>query len=131
MDFVTGLPLTPKKKDVVWVVVDRLTKSANFIPVQVDYLLDKLADLYVSKIVRLRGVLLSIILDRDPRFTSRFWRKLQEALGRKLSNWEKYLPLVEFAYNSSFQSSLKMEPYEALYGRKCRTPLYWSGLREK
>ncbi|KAA3469696.1 DNA/RNA polymerases superfamily protein [Gossypium australe] len=126
MDFVTGLPLTPKKKDAVWVVVDRLTKSAHFIP---------LVELYVSEIVRLHGVPLPIILDRDPRFTSRFWTKLQEALGTKLSfsttfhpqtdgqskrviqiledmlrccvlefqgNWEKYLPLVEFTYNNGF-----------------------------
>ncbi|KAA3466200.1 Integrase, catalytic core [Gossypium australe] len=133
MDFVMGLPLTPKKKDAVWVVVDRLTKLAHFIPVRVDYSLDKLADLYVSEIVRLHGVPLSIISDRDPRFTSRFWKKVQEALGMKLSFsiWEKYLPLVEFTYNNSFQSSLKMAPYEALYGRKCQTPLYWTERREK
>ncbi|KAA3487675.1 DNA/RNA polymerases superfamily protein [Gossypium australe] len=85
MDFMMGLPLTPKKKDVLWVVVDRLTKSANFIPVWVDYSLDKLADLYVIEIVRLHGVPLSSISDRDQRFTSRFWKKLQEALGTKLS----------------------------------------------
>ncbi|KAA3466121.1 DNA/RNA polymerases superfamily protein [Gossypium australe] len=85
MDVVTGLPLTLKKKDTIWVVVNRLTKSAHFIPVRVDYSLDKLADLYVTEIVRLHGVLLSIILNRDSRFTSRFWKKLQEALGTKLS----------------------------------------------
>ncbi|KAG8499244.1 hypothetical protein CXB51_005775 [Gossypium anomalum] len=72
MDFVTGLPLTPKKKDAVWVLVDRLTKSAHFIPVRTDYSLDKLAELYIAKIVRLHGVPMSIISDRDLRFTSRF-----------------------------------------------------------
>ena len=81
MDFVIGLPLTPKKKDAVWVVVDRLTKSAHFIPVRTDYSLDKLAELYIAEIVRLHGVPMSIISDRDTRFTSRFWKKLQEALG--------------------------------------------------
>ncbi|KAG8478325.1 hypothetical protein CXB51_028002 [Gossypium anomalum] len=70
MDFVTGLPLTPKKKDIVWVVVDRLTKSAYFSPIRADYSPDKLAELYIAKIVRLHGVPTSIILDRDPRFTS-------------------------------------------------------------
>ena len=45
-------------------------------------------------------------------------------------NWERYLPLIEFAYNNSYQSSIKMAPYEALYGRKCRTPLYWTELSE-
>ncbi|KAA3483605.1 integrase [Gossypium australe] len=65
-----GLPLTPKKKDIVWVVVHRLTKSAHIILVRTDYPLDKLAELYISKIMRLHGVPLSIISDRDPRFTS-------------------------------------------------------------
>ena len=85
MDFVTSLPLTPRKKDAVWVVVDRLIKSAHFIPVRTDYSLDKLAELYIAEIVRLHGVPMSIISDRDPRFTSRFWKKLQEALGTKLN----------------------------------------------
>ena len=85
MDFVTGLPLTPKKKDAIWVVVDKLTKLAHFISVKTDYPLDKLVALYISEIMRLHGVPLSIISDRDPRFTSRFWKKFQEALGTKLS----------------------------------------------
>ncbi|KAA3465923.1 DNA/RNA polymerases superfamily protein [Gossypium australe] len=126
IDFVSGLPLTPKRKDEVWVVIDRLTKSAHFIPVRIDYSLDKLADLYMSEIVRLHGVPLSIISDRDSRFTSRFWKKLQEALGTKLSFSTAFHPQTD-----GFQSSLKMAPYEALYGRKCRTPLYWSELRKK
>ncbi|KAG8485890.1 hypothetical protein CXB51_019244 [Gossypium anomalum] len=84
MDFVSGLPVTQSKKDSIWVIVDRLTKSAHFIPVRMDFSLDKLAELYVSQIVRLHGVPNSIVSDRDPRFTSRFWKKLQEALGTKL-----------------------------------------------
>ena len=112
---------------------------AHFILVRTDYPLDKLAELYIFDIVRLHRVPLSIILDRDLRFTSRFWNKLQEVLGTKLnfsaafhlqtggqserviqiledmlrccilefeSSWEKYLPLVEFAYNNSFRSSI-------------------------
>ncbi|TYH05701.1 hypothetical protein ES288_A08G102700v1 [Gossypium darwinii] len=160
MDFVSSLPLSLGKKDAIWVVVDRLTKSAHFIPVQTDYSLDKLAELYIFDIVRLHGVPSSIVLDRDPRFTSRFYKKLQDALGTKLhisiafhlqkddqseriiqiledmlrccilefeGMWEQYLPLIEFAYTNSFQSSIKMALYEALYGRKCHTPLYWMG----
>ena len=72
MDFVVGLPLTGRRHDSVWVVVDRLTKSAHFLPVGTDYSLDKLAELYIKEIVRLHGIHVSIISDRDPRFTSRF-----------------------------------------------------------
>ena len=81
MDFVVGLPLTGRRHDSVWVVVNRLTKSAHFLPVRTDYSLDKLAGLYIKEIVRLRGIHVSIISDRDPRFTSRFWGKFLEALG--------------------------------------------------
>lgn len=84
MDFIFGLPLTPKNKDAIWVVVDRLTKSAHFIPVRTNYSLEKLAKIYIFEIVRLHGVPLSIILHHDPIFTSPFWNKLHEALGTKL-----------------------------------------------
>ena len=76
MDFISGFPLTQRKHDTVWVIVDRLTKSAHFLPVRLDYSMDRLAELYVEKIVRMHGVPLSIVSDRDPRFTSRFWKEL-------------------------------------------------------
>ena len=85
MDFVVGLPLTGRKHELVWVVVDQLTKSAYFLLVRTDYALDKLAKLYIREIVRLHGIPISIISDRDSRFTSRFLRKLQEALGTRLN----------------------------------------------
>ena len=85
MDFVVGLSLTERKQDSVWVVVDRLTKLAHFLPVRTNYSLDKLAELYISEIVRLHGIPISIISNRDSRFTSRFWGKLQEALGTRLN----------------------------------------------
>ena len=164
MDFVVGLALTGRKHDSVWVVVDRLTKSSHFLPVRTDYSLDKLVELYIKEIVRLHGILISIISNRDPRFTSRFWGKLQEALGTRLNlsttfhpqtdgqserviqileymlrscvidyegSCDRHIPLVEFVYNNSFQSSIGMVPYEALYGRKCRTPLCWTESRKK
>ena len=145
-------------------MVDRLTKSAHFLLVRTDYPLDKLAELYIREIVRLHEILISIISDRDLRFTSRYWGKLQEALGTRLNfstafhpqtdgqserviqvledmlrsrvidyegSWDRNIPLVEFVYNNSFQSSIEMTPYEALYGRKCRTPLCWINLSEK
>ena len=76
MDFVVGLPVTGRKHDSVWVVVDRLTKSAHFLPVRTDYSLDKLVELYIKEIFRLHGIPISIISDRDLRFTSRFWGNL-------------------------------------------------------
>ena len=84
-DFVVGLPLIRRKHDSVWVVVERLTKSTHFLPVRTDYSLDKLAELYIKEIVRLHGIPISIISYRDSRFTSRFWGKLQEALGTRLN----------------------------------------------
>ena len=81
MDFVTGLPRTRRQHDAIWVIVDRLTKSAHFLPVSNDDPLDKLAQLYMEEIVRLHGVPLLIVSDRDPRFTSRFWSSLQDAMG--------------------------------------------------
>ena len=68
MDFVVGLPVTGRKHDSVWIVVNGLTKSAHFLPVRTDYSLDKQAKLYIREIVRLHGIPISIILDRDPRF---------------------------------------------------------------
>ncbi|KAA3469323.1 integrase [Gossypium australe] len=84
MDFVSGLPLSLRKKDAIWVIVDRLTKSAHFVLMRTDYSLDRLAELYIAEIVRLHGVPLSIVSDRDPRFTLWLWKKLQKALGTKL-----------------------------------------------
>ena len=72
MDFVVGLPLTGRKHDSFWVVVDQLTELAHFLPVRTDYSLDKLVELYIKEIVQLHGILVSIISDRDPRFTLRF-----------------------------------------------------------
>ena len=95
MDFVVGLPLTGRKHDSVWVVVDRLTKSAHFLPVRIDYSLDKLVELYIKEIVRLHVIHISIISDRDPRFTSRFWEKLQEALGTRLNFSTAFQPQTD------------------------------------
>ena len=143
--------------------MDRLIKFAHFLPVRLDYSMDRLAELYVSDIVRLHGIPLLIVSDRDPRFTSRFWKELQSAFGTRLNfstafhpqtdgqferviqvledmlwgcvldfsgSWDRYIPLMEFAYNNSYQSSIGMAPYEALYGRKCRTHMRWTELDE-
>ena len=83
MDFVVGLPKSMGKYDSIWVIVERLTKSAHFIPVKVTYNVEKLAKLYISEVVRLHGVPLSIISDRDTQFTSKFWRTLHAELGTR------------------------------------------------
>lgn len=85
MYFVSGLPLTLTMKDPVWVIVDQCLKSAHFFAVCMNYLLQKLVERYIVKIVQLHGVPISIIFYRDPHFTSRFLKSLQEALGSKLS----------------------------------------------
>jgi transposase InsO family protein len=156
MDFVTKLPKSPSGYDTIWVIVDRLTKSAQFIPIREDYKMEKLTRLYIKEIVSRHGVPVSIISDRDSRFTSRFWQSMQKALGTRLymstayhpqtdgqsertiqtledmlracvidfgGNWETHLPLVEFSYNNNYHSSIKCPPFEASYGRKCRSPL--------
>ncbi|XP_016747534.1 uncharacterized protein [Gossypium hirsutum] len=84
MDFITGLPLSISKKNAIWVIVDRLTKSAHFIAVRTDWSLQKLAEVYIREIIRLHGIPASIISDRDPRFTSRFWKQLHESLDSAL-----------------------------------------------
>lgn len=85
MDFVVGLPRTSEGYDFIWVIIDRLTKSAHFLPVRTTFTVDQYARLYIREIIRLHGVPLSILSDRDPRFTSAFWRSLHGAMGTKLS----------------------------------------------
>jgi hypothetical protein len=164
MDFITGLPRTSSGYDSIWVIVDRLTKSAHFIPVKTTYTGAALADLYMSRIVCLHGVPKKIVSDRGTQFTSRFWERVHETLGTQLNfstayhpqtdgqtervnqiledmlracaltykrSWDKSLPYAEFSYNNSYQASLQMSPFEALYGRKCRTPLNWHEVGER
>ncbi|GKA76218.1 reverse transcriptase domain-containing protein [Tanacetum coccineum] len=163
MDFVTKLPRTSSGHDTIWVIMDRLTKSAYFLPMREDYKMERLARLYLNEIVARHGVPISIISDRDSRFTSRFWQSMQEALGTRLDmstayhpqtdgqsertiqtledmlracvldfggSWDVHLPLVEFSYNNSYHSSVRCALFEALYGRKCRSPIMWAEVRE-
>ena len=81
MDFIVGLPATQKGYNGVWVVVDRLAKTAHFLPFSTRWSVGKLAQYYIHEIVRLHGVPASIMADRDSRFTSRFWQSFQEVMG--------------------------------------------------
>ena len=92
MDFIVGLPPTQKGFDLIWVIVDRLTKSAHFIPVSTRYRPHEYAALYITHIVRLHGVPRTIILDRGPQFIARFWEHLHQALGTKLIRSSAYHP---------------------------------------
>jgi hypothetical protein len=164
MDFITGLPCTQKGYDAIWVIVDRLTKVAHFIPVKTTYKGSQLVELYMARIVCLHGVPKKIVSDRGSQFTSRFWRSFHENMSTKLNfsttyhpqtdgqtertnqvledmlractlqhggSWDKSLPYAEFSYNNSYQASLEMLPFETLYDRKCRTPLYWDQTGER
>ncbi|GJT25897.1 putative nucleotidyltransferase, ribonuclease H [Tanacetum coccineum] len=163
MDFIIKLPRTSSGHDAIWVVVDRLTKSAHFIAIREDFSTEKLAKVYLDRIVARHGVPVSIISDRDARFTSRLWQTFQKALGTRLDmstayhpqtdgqsertiqtledmlracvidfggSWDTHLPLAEFSYNNSFHSSIRCAPFEALYGRKCRSPVLWAEIGE-
>lgn len=85
MNFVSRLPRCSTRSDAVWVIVDRLTKSIHFLPMKMTFQPDRLANLYIPEVVRLHGIPAFIVSDRDPSFTSRFWKSLQEHLGTKLS----------------------------------------------
>ncbi|GJS58442.1 putative reverse transcriptase domain-containing protein [Tanacetum coccineum] len=95
MDFVTKLPKTSQGYDIIWVIVDRLTKSAIFTPMRETDPLDKLARLYLKEVVTRHGIPVSIICDRDPRFASNFWRSLQNALGTNLDMSTAYHPQTD------------------------------------
>ncbi|GJW83429.1 putative reverse transcriptase domain-containing protein [Tanacetum coccineum] len=123
MDFVTKLPKTSNGHDTIWVIVDRLTKSAHFIPTRETDSMETLTRLYIKEISPSQhGVPISIISDRDSHFTSRFWQSLQNFRKRT----ERHLPLVEFSYNNSYHTSIKAAPFKALYGRKYRSPVCWA-----
>ncbi|GKA01243.1 putative reverse transcriptase domain-containing protein [Tanacetum coccineum] len=126
--------LTRNRQDTIWVIVDRLTKSAHFLPMREDDTLEKLTRQYLKEVVSKHRVPVLIISDRDGKFTSHFWISLHKALEDMLracvldfgKGWDKHLPLVEFSYNNSYHTSIKAAPFEALYGRKCRSPICWA-----
>nr|GFC83453.1 putative reverse transcriptase domain-containing protein [Tanacetum cinerariifolium] len=156
MDFVTMLPKSSQGYNTIWVIVDRLTKSVIFTPIRETDPIDKLARIYLKEVVTRHEIPVSIISDRDLRFTSNLWRSLQNALGTRLDmstashpktdgqsertiqtledmlrayeidfgkGWINHFPLVDVSYNNSYHASIKAAPFEALYGRKCRSPI--------
>jgi transposase InsO family protein len=95
MDFIVGLPNTSLRHDSIWVIVDRLTKTAHFLPVHTTYNAKKYAEIYLDQIVHLHGVPKTIISDRGAQFIARFWEQLQHALGTKLIRSSAYHPQTD------------------------------------
>jgi len=159
MDFIVGLPRSQKGHDSIWVIVNRLTKVAHFIPVKIGYSVDKLAELYIDNVLRLHGAPKSIVSDRGPQFSAKLWKSFHKAMCTSLdfsttfhpqtdgqtervnqiledllracvmtygNDWEKSLSFAKFSYNNNHQASLKISPFETLYGKKCNTLLMWS-----
>ncbi|MCO5572398.1 hypothetical protein L7F22_026152 [Adiantum nelumboides] len=149
MDFIFDLPRTQSGHDGIWTIIDRFSKQAHFVPVKKTVKPDHLARLFVAQIFRLHGMPETIVSDRDPRFTSLFWKAIWENIGISLqfsssfhpqtdeqsniadsvvldlltsyisdqkTQWERYLPLVEFAYNNMIHSSTRKAPFEIVQG---------------
>ena len=95
MDFVTHLPRTSRNHDAVWVIVDWLTKSAHFLVVQMTFTLEEFCKLYIREIVRFHGVLVSIVSDRDPRFTTHFLKSFKSAMGTQLRMCTAFHPQTD------------------------------------
>nr|GEW54559.1 putative reverse transcriptase domain-containing protein [Tanacetum cinerariifolium] len=164
IDFVTKLAKTAAGQDTIWVIMDRLTKSAHFSPMRENDTLEKLTRQYLREVVSRHRVPVLIISDHDGRLTSHFWKSLNKALGTRLdmstayhpetngqsertiqtledmlrvcvldfsTGWDKHLPLVEFSYNNSYHTSIKAAPFEALYGRRCRSPICWAEVGDR
>jgi hypothetical protein len=95
MDFIVGLPQTSQKYDSIWVIIDRLTKTAHFLPLHTIYTAKKYAEIYLEQIIRLHGVPKTIISDRRAQFVARFWEQLQSSLGTKLIRSFAYHPQTD------------------------------------
>nr|GFB43775.1 hypothetical protein [Tanacetum cinerariifolium] len=125
MDFVTGLPRTQRRHDAIWVVMDRLTKSAYFLPIRKDYSVSRLAKIFQQEIVRLHGTPSAITDGQNERTIQTLEDMLRSCALEWTGNWDDYICLVEFAYNNSWHASIKCAYFEMLYGRKCRALIYW------
>ncbi|GJY05596.1 putative reverse transcriptase domain-containing protein [Tanacetum coccineum] len=135
MDFVSCLSRTPSGYDTIWVIVDRLTKSAHFLPMKKMDSMEKLTRLYLKEMTLLEEIRMNLDMSTayHPQTDGQSKRTIQtlEDMLRACvidfrSCWDRHLPLVEFSYNNSYHASIKAAPYEALYRRKCGSPVCWS-----
>ena len=95
MDFLTHFPRTQRRHDTVWVIKDHLTKSAHFLAVRMTFTLEEFYRLYICEIVRLHGVSVSIVSDKDPKFTAHFWKSFQKAIGIQLTMTTTFHPQTD------------------------------------
>ncbi|GJX96717.1 putative reverse transcriptase domain-containing protein [Tanacetum coccineum] len=143
MDFITKLPRSSQGFDTIWVIIDRLTKSAHFLPIRENDPLDKLARLYLNKVVARHGIPASIICAPLTKFTSNFLEIVLERLWVQILVWSTaYQPETENGQSEknhsyledmlllAYHASIKAAPYEALYGQKCRSPVCWAEVGE-
>ncbi|GJU59721.1 putative reverse transcriptase domain-containing protein [Tanacetum coccineum] len=134
MDFFMKLPKSSQGYDTIWVIVDRLTKSAIFVPMRETDPMDKLARMSLHNAL---GTSLDMSTAYHPQ-TDRQSKRTIQTLENMLcacaidfgKGWVNHLPLVEFSYNNSYHASIKATPFEALYGQKCRSPVCWAEVRE-
>nr|GFB79232.1 putative reverse transcriptase domain-containing protein [Tanacetum cinerariifolium] len=132
MNFMTKLPRTSSGHDIIWVIVDQLTKSAYFLPMREDYKMDKLARLYLNE-----RACLDMSTAYHPQTDGQSERTIQTLEDMLIAcvldfggSWDVHLPLVEFSYNNSYHFSARCASFEALYGRKCRSPIMWAEVGE-
>ncbi|GJY85275.1 putative reverse transcriptase domain-containing protein [Tanacetum coccineum] len=132
MDFIMKLPKSSQVYDTIWVIIDRLTKSVIFKPMRETDSMENLARMYLKEVVTRHGIPVSIICDRDP--SERTIQTLEDMLRAYVidfgKGWVNHLPLVEFSYNNSYHASIKDAPFEALYDRKCHSPICWAEVGE-
>ncbi|GKD67329.1 putative reverse transcriptase domain-containing protein [Tanacetum coccineum] len=132
MDFITKLPKTTTGQDTIWVIVDRLTKSAHFLPMKENESMEKLTRQYLREVISKHGTQLDMSMAYHPQTDGQIERTIQtlEDMLRACvidfgKGWDRHLPL-EFSYNNSYHTSIKVAPFEALYGRKCQSPICWA-----
>nr|GEV98011.1 hypothetical protein [Tanacetum cinerariifolium] len=130
MEFVTKLPKTSSGHDTIWVIVDRLTKSAHFIPIRET---DSMKTLTRQSMQSVLGTQLDMSTVYHPQTdgqSERTIQTLEDMLRARVidfgKGWERHLPLVELSYNNSYHASIKAAPFKALYGKKCRSPICWA-----
>nr|GFB72505.1 putative reverse transcriptase domain-containing protein [Tanacetum cinerariifolium] len=126
MDFITKLPRAPFGYDSIWLIVDRLTKYSHFIMINEKFKMERLSRLYLKEIVYMSTAYHRETDGQSERMIQTLEDMLRACVMEFGSGWDKHLPLVEFSYNNSYHTSIKSAPFEALYRRKCRSPVCWS-----